>query len=99
MQTREFTESDWWGFQGCSKWQGGDEPLISVGTLDNGKEYVLVFDPTGACLVVDDHPASESGGWVLPMTFPTQAAARAFATGIPEPHHYLDLLLLGFEEA
>ena len=99
MEIREFLESDWWGFSGCIHWSGGKEPLISVGIFENGKEYALVLDPTGCCLVVEDHSVSLSGGWILALPFPTQDTARAFCNGIPEPRGIDDFLRLGFEEA
>ena len=99
MEIREFSKSDWLGFAGCSHWSDGREPLIGIGVLDSGKEYALVLDPTGCCVVVEDHPASISGGWTLPLPFPTQDAARAFGAGIPAPHGIDDFLRLGFVEA
>jgi len=99
MQTRDFSREDWFSFAGCIQWPNGDQPIIAVGTLENGKEYVVVFDPTGCCLVVEDHSVSLAGGWILALPFPTQDTARAFGNGIPDPRGIDDFLRLGFEEA
>ena len=99
MQIREFAREDWHGFAGCCQWPNGDDPLVSDGTLEDGKEFVVVFDPTGCCLVVEDHPVSLTGGWILDLPFPTRDAARAFGTGMGTPTRIDDFLRLGFKEA
>ena len=99
MEMKEFNRETWFGFAGCSRWPDGKEPLIGSGIFEDGKEYVVVFDPTGCCLVVEDHPVSEAGGWIISLPFPTQDAARAFGTGIPEARGIDDFLRLGFVEA
>ena len=99
MQTRPFSREDWFGFAGCVQWPNGDDPLIGDGTLEDGKEFVVVFDPTGCCLVVEEHPVSLAGGWILELPFPTRDAARAFGTGMGTPTCIDDFLRLGFREA
>lgn len=99
MEMKKFDREAWFGFAGCCNWPDGREPLIGIGVLESRKEVVLVLDPTGGCVVVEDHPASDSGGWVLALPFPTQDAARAFGTGIPEPRGIDDFVRLGFVEA
>ncbi len=98
METKEFDQSAWWAYAGAESWPTGEPPLIGTGTFPNGEEFELVLDCTGGCLVLDDEQA-EAGGYVLELPFPTQAAARAFAEGIGEPGHKLDLFLLGFKPA
>jgi len=99
MKLHKFDQSAWSSFAGCIRWPDGREPLIGVGVLDSGKEVVMVLDPTGACIVVEDHPVSLYGGWVLDLPFPTQDAAHAFGTGMETPTRIDDFLRLGFREA
>ncbi len=98
MKVREFQKQDWDAFAGCVDWSDGMVPLISIGEFEDGKEFVVVFDPTGTCLVIEDHPQSFGGGWIIEMAFPTQEAARAFAEGIQPPKCLADFLMLGFKE-
>jgi len=98
MKVREFDRSAWMSFAGCVRWRDGKVPLISIGEFEDGKEFVVVFDPTGSCLVVEDLPQSLCGGWIIEMKIPTQEAARAFAEGIQHPKCLADFLLLGFTE-
>ena len=100
METREFREHDWHGFEGAEAWHAtsaeGALPLIATGTLENGKEYVVVFDRTGGCLLIEDEEQSD-GGWQLILPFPTQQAARAFAAGLGEPKRKSDFFQVGFQ--
>lgn len=100
MRTRTFEKHDWDAFAGCEAFPATDAekelPLFASGTFENGEEFVLVLDSTGACLVVDDDQAAY-GGYCLELPFPTQATAQAFAEGIGEPKHKMDFFLLGFK--
>jgi len=101
MEMREFTRHDWDAFCGAEAWRTpageGSLPLITSGTLEDGKEYVLVLDRTGGCLMIEDEEQSDYGGWQLLMPFPTQRAAIAFGKGLGEPKHKLDFFCAGFE--
>jgi hypothetical protein len=101
METREFREHDWHGFQGAEAWHAtsaeGALPLIATGTLENGKEYVVVLDRNGAALLIEDEEQTDFGGWQICLPFPTQHAARAFATGLGEPKRKSDFFQVGFE--
>ena len=86
METREFQEQDWNGFCGATEWDDGNAPLFAKGNFADGREYVMILDATGGCLLVEgDDDANDEGGRVLECAFPTQAAAWAFARGIGEP--------------
>jgi len=98
MKMDEFTRSAWDAYAGAEAWPNRDLPLIGRGAFEDGEEYELVLDCTGGCLVLDDEWA-EAGGYVLELPFPTQAAALAFAEGMGEPDHKLDLFMLGFKPA
>ena len=103
MRMEEFDRQAWMSFQGCAGWSTADgrecEPLIGEGRFADGTRYCLVLDRTGGCLLVEDDPVNDYGGRVYPAGFPTQAAARAFASGIGEPQSLDAFLSLGFREA
>ena len=99
METRIFSRSEWDAFAGSTCWADQSEPLFGKGLLGNGKEFVLVIDPTSCCLLIEDDPVNDFGGYILEVSFPTQAAAQAFARGIGEPKTLTDFLALGFREA
>lgn len=84
MTVTPFTDSDWDGFGGATSWDNGDQPLIG----EDGTR-VVIFDKNGADVLfdgVDDYLR-------LDMPFSTQAAAIAFANGLPEN---FDALKYGF---
>ena len=101
MDVNEFRERDWYGFQGADAWHAtsaeGALPIIAKGTLENGKEYVVVFDRNGAALMIEDEEQTTYGGWQICLPFPTQRAARAFASGLGAPKCKSDFFLVGFE--
>jgi len=101
MLTKEFDEAAWRCFAGCESWTNGMEtlPLIGEGAFANGTRYCVVFDRTGACLLIEDDEINDFGGYCLELHYPTQAAAKAFAAGIGEPRHKLEFFLLGFKPA
>jgi len=100
MDIREFAESDWHGFNGCCNWPDGKPPLIGKGKLDTGKGYVIVFDPTGACLLIeDDDEVNQCGGRILSLNIPSQQLAYALAQGMGEPATIHQLHTFGFREA
>lgn len=108
MEPREFLRHDWDCFAGATGWDDGKAPLLAKGNLADGREYVVVLDSTGGCLLVEGDEVNAEGGRVLDCAFPTQAAAWAFLRGIGKPYdghgpcdgsgpHELDeFLALGF---
>ena len=98
METRIFSRSEWDAFTGSARWADQSEPLFGKGKLESGKEFVLAIDSTSGCLLIEDDPVNDFGGYILEVSFPTQAAARAFAHGIGEPKTLTDFLALGFRE-
>jgi hypothetical protein len=98
MDTQEFTRNEWLSYAGAESWSTQKLPLIGRGKFESGKEFEIVFDHTGACLIIEDHPCNVYGGHVLDLAFPTQAAAEVFAKGIIAPKSLLDFLALGFRE-
>jgi len=100
MELKDFCENDWLGFAGCSYWPDGELPLIGNGRLENGKEYVIVFDPTGACLLVEnDDEVNDYGGRTLSMNIPSQQLAYAIARGMGEPETIHQFHTFVFREA
>lgn len=99
MEVREFAESDWHNFNGCSNWPDGKPPLIGKGILENGKEYMIVFDPTGACLLIeDDDEINIAGGRILSLPLPSQRLARSLARGMGFPATIHQFHMFGFRE-
>lgn len=102
MEVHEFDRGAWMSFAGCERWQGengeGTEPLIGEGVFESGERFCLVLDSTGACLMIEDDPQCQFGGYCLSLPFPTQDAARTFAKGIGEPNGRQIFFMLGFEE-
>lgn len=98
MEIRIFSRSEWDAFAGSTRWADQSEPLFGKGKLESGKEFVLAIDPTSCCLLIEDDPVNEFGGYILEVSFPTQAAALAFLRGIGEPKTLADFLALGFRE-
>jgi len=96
MHMRAFTQHDWHAFAGAQPWPD-HPPLFGQGRLADGREYVLVLDPTGACLVIDDEQAAY-GGYALERAFPAPAEARAFAEALGEPRTRGEFLVEGFHE-
>ena len=96
MEAREFGRHDWDGFAGAERW-GEAPPLMAVGKFADGREVVLVLDRTGGCVLVEDDPQNDAGGYVLALPSPTQLAAKAFARGMGEPQRLEDFLAVGFE--
>ena len=109
MESRQFEKEDWYAFAGATGWDDGRLPLLAKGNLADGREYVVVLDATGGCLMVqDDEETNNEGGRAFECPFPTQAAALAVARGIGEPcdglgprngsgpHELADFLALGF---
>ncbi len=99
MEVREFAECDWHSFNGCSYWPDGKLPLIGNCRLENGKEYVIVFDPTGACLLIEDDEINDYGGRYLSVDIPTQQLAYAIAQGMGEPATIHQFHTFGFRES
>lgn len=103
MELREFQREDYYAFAGAAGWDDGKAPLIGKGNFADGREFVMVLDATGGCLMVqDDEETNNEGGRAFECPFPTQAAALAFARGIEEPcdgsgpRELADFLALGF---
>jgi len=97
MQTHGFQQHDRYAFGGGIGWKRDEEPLIGKGKFADGREYVVVLNSTGGCLMVqDDEVTNNEGGRDFKCPFPTQAAAMAFARGIGEPRELADFLVLGF---
>ena len=89
MNVNEFTAADWECFSGAEEWADGSAPLI--GETDG---YVLVLDAGSVDLM--DQDGDEA--YRLNVAFPTQAAARAFAAGLPDgfdPAEYGFVNLMG----
>ena len=96
---RPFTREDWHGFAGAERFADGAEPLAAEGrfTLAAKREWLLILDATGGCLVVEDDPQNDYGGYCLHRPFATPAEAEAwFRKAIADPAHLLDFLLAGF---
>lgn len=86
MKIHEFLREDWLSFSGATEWDDKKAPLFAKGNLADGREYVMVLDATGGCLLIEhEDDVNDAGGRVLECAFPTQAAAWAFARGIAEP--------------
>jgi len=71
----------------------GDPVIVET---ENGLGFGTVAVPPA---MVEDDPVNDSGGHCLALPCPTQAAARAFASGIGEPKSISVFLALGFREA
>ncbi len=97
MDMREFARHDWNGFAGAERWPNGSLPLIGVGNLASGMEYVLVLDVDGGCLVLDDEQAA-CGGYHRPQPFLSQTEAHKFAEKLGTPKHWLDIVIAGFSK-
>lgn len=82
MHAQPFNSAMWNAFAGSTGWNNGDAPLYVKDKLADGREFVLVLDATGCCLLVEDDEANNHGGRVLSLPFPTQSAAMTFARGI-----------------
>ena len=96
---RPFTRADWMAFAGAERFPNGAEPLAAEAriSLAAKREWLLILDATGGCLVVEDDPQNDYGGYCLRRAFATPAEAKAwFATAIADPAHLLDFLLAGF---
>ena len=99
MQMHEFTTVQWSAFAGASGWNNGALPLYCEERLDDGRNFILVLDATGGCLMVQgEDVVNNAGGRCLDCPFPTQEAARAFARGIQPPYTVVGFLALGFAE-
>ena len=99
MQMHEFTPVQWSAFAGASDWNDGALPIYCEERLDDGRNFILVLDATGGCIVVEgDNETNNAGGRSLACPFPTQEAARAFARGIQPPYTVEGFLALGFAE-
>lgn len=100
MELSEFTSTQWNAFAEASGWDDGALPLYCEDRLDDGRNFILVLDTTGGCLLIEsDDEVNDAGGRVLACPFPTQQAAHAFARGIQPPYTLDDFLALGFAEA
>ena len=96
---RPFTREDWMGFAGAEHFADGAEPLAAEGrfTLAAKREWLVILDATGGCLMVEDDPQNDYGGYCLHHPFATPAEAEAwFRTAIADLAHLLDFLLAGF---
>ena len=82
MHAQPFDWEMWRTFSGSEEWNHGHAPLYVKDKLSDGREFVLVLDSTGCCLMVEDDEVNHHGGRVLPLPFPTQSAAMTFARGI-----------------
>ena len=99
MQMHEFTPVQWSAFAGASDWNDGALPLYCEERLDDGRNFILVLDATGGCLMVQgEDVVNNAGGRCLDCPFPTQEAALAFARGIQPPYTVARFLALGFAE-
>lgn len=96
---RPFTRTDWDAFAGAEVFAGDVEPIAAEGTftLGAGRNWFVVLDATGGCLVVEGDPQTEHGGYCLDRAFTTPAEAEAwFRTEVGAPAHLLDFLTAGF---
>ena len=96
---RPFTRDDWCGMAGAERFADGSEPLAAEGrfTLAAQRAWFLVLDATGGCLVVNDDPISERGGYCLDHPFASPAEAEAwFRAKVGNPAHLVDFLMAGF---
>ena len=99
MEMQEFTTVQWNAFAGASGWNNGALPLYCEERLDDGRNFILVLDATGGCLMVQgDDAVNNAGGRCLNCPFPTQEAALAFARGIQPPYTVEGFLAFGFAE-
>lgn len=81
--------SMWYGFAGAESWDNGDQPVFceigqpeSVGYND-ACQWLLIADRNG-CGVYGDEEKDAFGGMLINIPFPTQKAAIAFLTGLPD---------------
>lgn len=98
---RPFSANDWLGFAGAERFADGSEPIIAEGrfTLAAQRDWLLVLDANGGCLMVADDPQTNFGGYALQHAFVSPAEAQAwFAEAIANPAHLLDFILAGFEK-
>lgn len=97
---RPFTEHDWLAFVGAQRFPDGSEPLVAEGqfSLVHQRRWLVVLDCTGGCLLIEDDPQNDCGGYVLDRPFADQAEARAwFEREIGEPVHHWVVRDAGFE--
>ena len=95
MKMRPFERTDWDAFAGAEAWPCGGQPLIGEGELEDGTSYVLVLDPNGACLVVDDEQAI-NGGYAIVREFLSPEAALTFAESLGQPKLGGEFFMAGF---
>jgi hypothetical protein len=99
---RPFTRSDWDAFAGAETFTDGAEPIAAEGqfTLGAKRRWFLVLDATGGCVLVEDDPQSEAGGYCLDHAFASPAEAQTwFAKQVRNPAHVLEFLMAGFARA
>lgn len=82
MHAQPFNNEMWMAFAGSSEWDRDHQPLYVKDKLADGREFVLVLDASGCCLLIEGDEVNHHGGRVLPLPFPTQSAAMTFARGI-----------------
>ena len=96
---RSFTRDDWHGFAGAERFADGSEPVAAEGraTLAAKRAWFVILDATGGCLMIEDDPQNDYGGYCLHRPFATPADAEAwFRAKIGTPAHLLDFLMAGF---
>ena len=98
MHAQPFNDEMWMAFAGSSEWDRDHQPLYVKDKLADGREFVLVLDATGCCLLIEgDAEVNQAGGRVMALPFPTQSAALTFARGITASI-VDDFIALGFTE-
>lgn len=101
----QFTELDWVGFADAVRWPNknsdlpyGDEPLVSHGQNRDGTRNLIVACSEVVSAFIDgDEQSDNYGGYVLPVSFPTQTAAAIFLAGMPHELTPEYLKEIGFE--
>jgi hypothetical protein len=81
LRIRKFNESDWNAFAGAESWTDGN-PLFLEGKFTDNTEFVIVLDKNGGCLMVEDNPINDEGGYQLTFKLATQEAGLTFAGGL-----------------